>query len=205
MQGAETAQGEANLLQTLLDQLSYALSPASWLTDMQCLKLGWTPQDTIVKQLQLALGIIPVTSIIFGLVVGVTHCCKSICCRRGATGANALRRASAKHKVLLTMAIVAWLLLPEVIMTLLSPTACFRSIASEQVENLENSPEPPAPDKPILRMSILPDEYCGGDFHNSLFMLIWPGLFIYAILLPLICLRQAASKSHIIYRTGVSS
>ena len=49
MQSTETAQGDANRLQNMLDQLSYFLTPASWLTDVQCLKLGWTPQETLIK------------------------------------------------------------------------------------------------------------------------------------------------------------
>jgi len=101
------------------------------------------------------------------------------------------------------MTIVAYLLLPDVIMNVLAPLACFKSISSEAVTD-EVIP-PPAPDFPISRMSMLPDEYCDGDFASGLVIYIYPGFFIYAILLPLIFLRQAAVKSHIIYRTGASS
>ena len=104
------------------------------------------------------------------------------------------------HKVLLTMTIVAWLLTPDIILTLVSPMACFKSIASER--NAQELTPPPPPDITVMRMSILPDEYCGGDFHSSLVIYTYPGLFLYAFLLPLIFLRQAAVKSHIIYRTG---
>ena len=106
--------------------------------------------------------------------------------------------------MLLTCAIVTHILLPEVILNLLAPTSCFKSIASERVVYPSEEQNPGPPDRPVMRMAILPDEYCDGEFYSSLSIYILPGLFLYAVLIPLLYVCQAAKKSHIIYRIGMS-
>jgi len=118
-----------------------------------------------------------------------------LCCRGGQAGPS----SSSFNKMLLTMTIVTYLLLPEVILNLLAPLGCFKSIASERIEtDIQTDPI----DLAVTRMSILPVEYCDGAYYQSLMTLIAPGFLIYAIVLPLLALWRAAKKSHVIYKTG---
>ena len=78
---------------------------------------------------------------------------------------------------------------------------CFKSIASEKLEPA--NPLDPI-DETVERMSIYPNEYCTGEFYQSLIVLCGAGILFYAIVLPLLVLWRAAKNSHIIYRTGAN-
>ena len=54
------------------------------MTDLQCLRLGFTPQESIKNQIFLTLGIIPITCVVFGLLIFLGSLCGKICCRGGA-------------------------------------------------------------------------------------------------------------------------
>ena len=68
----------------MFDHLGTYVSPGSWVTDLQCLRLGYTPQESIKNQLFLTLGIIPITCVVFGLLIFLGSICGKICCRGGA-------------------------------------------------------------------------------------------------------------------------
>ena len=90
---------------------------------------------------------------------------------------------------MLTVTIVTYMLLPEVILGLIAPMQCFKSIASEK---LEPANELDPIDETIERMSIYPNEYCSGEFYQSLLVLSAAGFLVYAIVLPFLVLWRAA-------------
>lgn len=48
----------------------------------------------------------------------------------------------------------------------------------------------------------MPDEYCEGDYMGDFGMIAYPGLLIYAVIIPVLLLRSACKKSHTIFRSG---
>ena len=182
-------------MQKFVDFMPTYTSPATWLTDLQCLKYGATvPEDDVgqvaVRQdKQLQLIIIPVVIIPMAIFMLIGSGCSRVCTKNW-TKVDSTRSI---NRIYSMIAIVTYFLLPDVVMNLLSTTSCFDSIASEIVEG--RSPNEPK-DYPVQRMAIIPDEYCDGDFYMEMMMFyVIPGLLIYGVLLPFLILWRASKKS----------
>ena len=59
-------------------------------------------------------------------------------------------------------------------------------------------------DTVVNRMSANPTDYCEGDYFSNYGMIVFPGLLIYAIIIPVYLIWWTSKKSTIIYQSGVT-
>ena len=167
-----------------MDYLTTYLSPAFWLTDLQCTEFTgadkqWNLQLTFI----VTVAVIPVTIIIMSLLRALWEAFRLICRR----SCSQIDKDRFKNSLVSMMGICMYLLYPEVIMNLLLGTSCFKSLAKEPPEGFENANlEYGHLDTKRSRMTMLPDDYCFDENYMSRYgYIVIVGILVYVFLIPI--------------------